>query len=374
MLSAWGLLLGGPVAAAPLPSESATTEQLPPHPGPHWVWVNDVNFFSMADGRSYLVDGDSGRMLGLISTGYSYNSVLLPRNASLIYSPETYYSRGTRGTRTDVVTLYEPAQLRPVGEIAIPPKRSSNIPMAGAAALTDDERFLLIYNFTPAQSVSVLDMSARKFVGEIETAGCALVYPTGRRTFFSICADGSLLLTTLTDAGGLASRTRSTALFDGMKDPLTEKGVRVGDVWLFASFQGTMYPIRSTPQGVVLDAKWPLVTASEQGQGWRTGGLQHLALHRSSGRLFAIMHKGSLDTHKDPGTDIWVYDVAAKKRVQQITLRHKTGSIVVSQDAKPLLFTCFFESNVLDIYDALSGNYLRSVDSLGQTPTIMVTP
>ena len=159
-----------------------------------------------------------------------------------------------------------------------------------------------------------------------------------------------------------------------MKDPLTEKAVRVGDVWLFASFQGTIYPIRSTPQGVVLDAKWPLVTSAEQAQGWRTGGLQHLAVHRPSGRLYAIMHKGSLDTHKDPGTDIWVYDLAAKKKVQQISLHHKAGSIVVSQDAKPLLFTCFIESNVLDIYDALSGSYLRSLDSLGQTPTIMVTP
>ena len=373
-MAALGLAWQAVGSAAPLPNETSGTEQLPAHPSPHWVWVNDFNFFSMADGRAYLVDGDSGRMLGLISTGYSYNSVLLPRSADLIYSPETYYSRGTRGTRSDVVTLYDPAHLQPVGEIAIPPKRSSNMPMAGAAALTDDERFLIIYNFTPAQSVSVIDMSARKFVGEIETAGCSLVYPTGRRTFFSICADGSLLLTTLTDAGALASRMRSAALFDSMKDPLTEKAVRVGEVWLFASFQGTMYPIRSTPRGVVLDAKWPLVTAAEQAQGWRTGGLQHLAVHRASGRLFAIMHKGSLDTHKDPGTDLWVYDLRAKKKVQQITLRHKAGSIVVSQDAKPLLFTCFIESNVLDIYDALSGSYLRSVDSLGQTPTIMVTP
>jgi len=30
-------------------------------------------------------------------------------------------------------------------------------------------------------------------------------------------------------------------------------------------------------------------------------------------------------------------------------------SIAVSQDDKPLLFTCFIESNVLDIYDAISG-------------------
>ena len=374
LLLALGLAVGGPVAAAPLPNETSGVEQLPARANPHWVWVNDFNFFSMADGRAFLVDGDSGKMLGLLSTGYSFNSVLLPRTANLIYSPETYYSRGTRGTRTDVVTLYDPVHLQPVGEIAIPAKRSSNMPMAADAALTDDERFLIIYNFTPAQSVSVLDMSPRKFVGEIETAGCTLVYPTGRRTFFSICADGSLLLTTLSDDGTLASRKRSATLFDGIKDPLTEKAVRVGDVWLFASFQGTIYPIRSTPQGVVLDAKWPLVTSAEQAQGWRTGGLQHLAVHRASGRLYAIMHKGNLDTHKDPGTDIWVYDLAAKKKVQQISLRHKAGSIVVSQDAKPLLFTCFIESNVLDIYDALSGSYLRSLDSLGQTPTIMVTP
>ena len=374
LLLALGLAVGGPIAAAPLPNETSGVEQLPAPASPHWVWVNDFNFFSMADGRAFLVDGDSGKMLGLLSTGYGFNSVLLPRTANLIYSPETYYSRGTRGTRTDVVTLYDPVHLQPVGEIAIPAKRSSNMPMAADAALTDDERFLIIYNFTPAQSVSVLDMSSRKFVGEIETAGCTLVYPTGRRTFFSICADGTLLLTTLSDDGTLASRKRSATLFDGMKDPLTEKAVRVGDVWLFASFQGTIYPIRSTPQGVVLDAKWPLVTSAEQAQGWRTGGLQHLAVHRPSGRLYAIMHKGSLDTHKDPGTDIWVYDLAAKKKVQQISLHHKAGSIVVSQDAKPLLFTCFIESNVLDIYDALSGSYLRSLDSLGQTPTIMVTP
>jgi len=374
LLLALGLAVGGPIAAAPLPNETSGVEQLPARANPHWVWVNDFNFFSMADGRAFLVDGDSGKMLGLLSTGYGFNSVLLPRTENLIYAPETYYSRGTRGTRTDVVTLYDPVHLQPVSEIAIPAKRSSNMPMAADAALTDDERFLIIYNFTPAQSVSVLDMSTRKFVGEIETAGCALVYPTGRRTFFSICADGSLLLTTLSDDGTLASRKRSATLFDGMKDPLSEKAVRVGDVWLFASFQGTIYPIRSTPQGVVLDAKWPLVTSAEQAQGWRTGGLQHLAVHRPSGRLYAIMHQGSLDTHKDPGTDIWVYDLAAKKKMQQISLRHKAGSIVVSQDAKPLLFTCFIESNLLDIYDALSGSYLRSLDSLGQTPTIMVTP
>ena len=120
--------------------------------------------------------------------------------------------------------------------------------------------------------------------------------------------------------------------------------------------------------------KWPLATQAEQAQGWRSGGLQHLAVHRASGRLYAIMHKGGPFTHKDPGTDVWVYDLASRKRVQQISTHHKAGSIAVSQDDKPLLYTCFIESNVLDIYDAQSGRFLRSVEGVGQTPTIMVTP
>ena len=37
------------------------------------------------------------------------------------------------------------------------------MPMLANTPLTDDSRFLLIYNFTPAQSVSVVDVPARKF-------------------------------------------------------------------------------------------------------------------------------------------------------------------------------------------------------------------
>lgn len=328
----------------------------------------------MPDGQAFLVDGDSARMLGMLSTGASFNSVLLPKSGDVIYSPESYYSRGTRGTRTDVVTLYDTKRLQPLGEIVIPPKRSSNMSMNAAAALTDDDRFLIVYNFTPAQSVSVVDVRARKFVGEIDTAGCALVYPSGPRSFFSVCGDGAVLLVTLGEDGKLASRARSPVLFDAMHDPLSEKAVRVKDTWFFASFQGTVYPLHATAQGVEVAARWPLVSAAEAAQGWRTGGLQHLAVHRARGRLYAIMHRGGLETHKDPGTDIWVYDLATHKRVQQITTRHKAGSIFVTQDAQPLLFTCFIESNVLDIYDATSGRYLRSVESLGQTPTVMVSP
>jgi methylamine dehydrogenase heavy chain len=365
---------GSHLARAQLPPEPMKVEQITTTPKPHWVWVNDIGFFAFPDGRAFLVDGDAGALLGMLSTGYSFNAVVPARSSRLIYAPESYFSRGTRGTRTDVITIYDAIHLSPVGEIVIPPKRASIMPMLAAAALTDDDRFLLIYNFTPAQSVSVVDTRARKFVGEIETAGCALVYPTGPRSFFSICGDGALLVTTLTDTGQVARRTHTAALFDVMQDPLTEKGVRLGASWLFASFEGIMHPLRQTSAGVQPEPTWSLFTPQELTQHWRTGGLQHLAVHRGSGRLFAIVHQGGPETHKDLGGEIWVYDLSSHRKVQTIVMRNKIGSIQVSPDPQPLLFACSLESNRLDVYDASSGQYLRSVDSLGQTPTVLVTP
>jgi len=369
MASIWGAR-----GWAQLPTDPPAVEQLPSKPTPHWVWVNDTSFFAYPDGRAFLVDGDSGKMLGMLSTGFSFTGILVPKAGGVIYSPEIYFSRGTRGTRTDVVTIYDAARLEPLGEIEIPPKRASILPMAGAQALTDDERFLLIYNFTPAQSVTVVDMRSRKFVGEIETAGCALVYPTGPRSFFSICGDGALLVTTLTDAGTLASHVRTAAVIDVLKDPVTEKGVRRGDTWLFASFEGVLHPLRATASGVEAGPTWPLFTQQELAQHWRTGGLNHLAMHGGSGRLYSIVHQGGPETREELGEEVWVYDVASRKRAQTITMRNKVGSIQVSQDIHPLLFACAMEANRLDIYDATSGKYLRTVEPLGQTPALLVTP
>ena len=364
----------GPRGWGQLPAEpEGVVEQLTP-PTPHWVWVNDSAGFASPDGKAFLVDGDSGRMLGMLSTGLSFTSVLVPKSRAVIYAPETYFSRGTRGTRTDVVSLYDATHLLPVGEIEIPPKRASVMPMPGAQALMDDDRFLLIYNFTPAQSITVVDTQSRKFVGEIETSGCALAYPTGPRSFFSICGDGALLATTLTDGGTLAHHERTVELIDVLKDPLSEKGVRRGDTWFFASFEGVLHPLRATAAGIEPQPTWPLFTPQELAQHWRTGGLQHLAVHDASGRLFAAVHQGGPETHKDPGPQVWVYDLASHKRVQTITMRNKVGSIQVSQDSRPLLFACSIERNQLDIYDATSGKYLRTVDSLGLTPTVLVLP
>jgi methylamine dehydrogenase heavy chain len=361
---------------ADLPSDSERGPQvatLAVPPSKHWVWVNDFVFPHMADGMAYLVDGDSGRYLGTLSTGYGFARVMLPRDGKLIYSPETYFSRGTRGKRTDVVTLYDPATLKAVGEIPIPPKRSSNVPMMANQVLTDDERFLLIYNFNPAQSVTVVDTKLRKFVREIETPGCALVYPTGPRSFFSVCGDGSLSLVDLDDSGA-ARQKRTPPLFDLAADPVTEKAVRIGRIWYFVSFAGRIYPLDAGADRAAMGPTWWLTSEAERKAGWRPGGVQQLAVNSQKSLLYAIMHRGGPETHKDPGKDVWVFDVSARQRVQQFALKKLASSIQLSSDAQPLLYSIFIDGTDLDIYEAASGRLLRSVDHIGTSPTLLVAP
>jgi methylamine dehydrogenase heavy chain len=312
-------------------------------------------------------------MLGMLSTGFGYNGIVPGKPGSELLSPETYFSRGTRGTRTDVVTFYDPRTLSPVAEVPIPAKRASTMPMLANARLTDDGRFLLIYNFTPAQSVSVVDVKSRKFVGEIEIPGCALIYPTGPRSFFSLCGDGAALQVTLGESGQAASRSRTAKLVDPVDDPVTEKGVRDGGAWVFVTFSGNVVRIDATTATLRAEASWSLLEAADHQESWRPGGMQHLALHGPTRRLYSVMHVGGPDSHKDPGTEVWAYDLASRKRVQRIALKEPATSIAVTADAKPLLFAIFVAAPKVDVYDGLSGSFLRSISEIGFTPTTLVT-
>lgn len=372
-LAACALMVTAGARSAELQLDPLVGMDLPATASPHWVWVNDLVFHHMADGKAFLLDGDKGTMLGMLNTGFSFNGVVLPSDRSLIYSPEIYFSRGTRGTRTDVVTVYDGRRLAPVAEIPVEAKRASSIAMLANSGLTDDDRFLLIYNFTPAQSVSVIDTKSRKFIGEVEIPGCALVYPTGPRSFFSLCNDGVALQVQLDDSGRATAKTRSAKLFDPEKDPVTEKAVRDGSVWYFVSFAGAVVPVDIA--GAVPSARptWSLLDAAAREQSWRPGGIQHLALHRGSKRLYSLMHVGGTDTHKDPGNEVWVYDLGAGKRVQRMALKEIATSIAVTRDEQPLLFTAFVGAQKIEVYDARTGGHLRSVPEIGFSPMTLVT-
>lgn len=362
-------------ALAVLMPEQLTVATLPATPDPHWVWVNDIAPFNAGDGRPYLIDGDTGRMLGMVSGGAFHDALAIPSGYKEFYSTDTFYSRGTRGERTDVISIYDPQTLAPVGEIVLPPKQLLAIPTVVTMGLSDDNRFLAQYNFTPAQSVSIADLEARKFVGEVDTPGCGFVYPSGARQFQMICADGSLLTVRLDDDGNAAAKNRSPQLFDPAQELLNEDAVRVGNRWYLVSYKGKVFSFDGSGVTPVFDDAWSLVTDQEYKEGWRPGGYQLFAIHAKTGRLYVSMHVGGPGSHKNPGKEIWVFDINSMNRLQRIEAQYPVTSLQVTQDDAPLLFTVNIERSALEVYDARSGAHLRTIHDLGAaSPTVLQIP
>ncbi|MBX3024366.1 amine dehydrogenase [bacterium] len=394
------VLLGALRGAAEVAPEHTGAVESLPAPQPHWVWTADLILQ-----RSALIDADDGRFLGMINGGYGTVMPLVARTRPEIYVPATYYSRGTHGTRTDVVEIYDPTHLAVQGEVVIPPKRATNAVALAHAALSDDDRFLALFNWTTGTSLSIVDLRERRFAGEIETPGCSLVFAAGPRRFFSLCADGAVFTLTLNDDGSEASRALSPPFFDPRVDPVTEKAVRNGDEWLFVSFDGIIHPVDGSGETPRFGPTWSLVDDADKRESWRIGGLEHLAVHRASGRLYALMHRGGADTHKDPGEEVWVFDLASHRRVARIPLVNPgftiygfpigSGSgvlarlidwlldhvapplvhfIAVTQDAQPLLVTSSQFSGMLGVYDAQSGAFLRRAGPTGWTSDVLQAP
>jgi len=347
-------------------------ETLPETWPAHWIIAHDAAFFHMSDGKLIVLDADSDetypRFKGFMNS--SFIAVFVQaRTRPEIYVAETFRTRGTRGERTDVITIYDKRTLGPIGEVVIPPKRSSNMPTDYNLRLVDDEKLALVYNFTPAQSVSVVDIVAREFLAEIPIPGCALAYPMGGRAFSSVCADGSMLTVTIGDDGSQASSSRTDPFFDDDSDPMMEKAAMSGGVAYFPTFHGNIIPVDLNGAAPVVGDSWSMLGDGDGG--WRPGGLQ-LTATDGSGKLYFLMHpEGKEGSHKDPGIEVWVFDGEAERRVRRIELALPAISISVTRDEKPLLVATNINMEI-DVYDASSGAQLRTLGDFGQeTPLIL---
>jgi methylamine dehydrogenase heavy chain len=275
------------------------------------------------------------------------------------------------------------------------------------AALSDDERFVAVFNWTPRTSLSIVDVEQRVFTGEVPIPGCSLVYPAGERRFLSLCGDGSALLVQLNAGGHERGVHRSEPFFDPRTDPVTEKAVRHAGRWLFVSFEGLVHAVGVAGDQLEFEASWSLLDAEDRRQSWRIGGLQHLAVHEESGRLYSLVHTGGPDTHKEPGTEVWVYDLASRKRTRRIALRNPgitiygfpielgewmwpfgslagwlfdafapatVSHIQVTQGEDPLLFTVSQFSGSIGVYDADDGRFVGRVRPTGWTSDLLLAP
>ena len=80
-----------------------------------------------------------------------------------------------------------------------------------------------------------------------------------------------------------------------------------------------------------------------------------------------MMHQGGPDTHKDPGTEVWVYDLATRKRVQRIALRDPATSILITPADEPLLIAMLIGVPNVEVYSATTGQHQRTIGEIGHT-------
>ena len=333
------------------------------------VFVHDTNFDALTMGRVIALDvaAENHNYKGALDAGQFASFIESTRNDEL-YVAETFYSRGTRGTRTDVLSIYSKENLERIGEILLPGgKRGQYVSHRYTLQLVDNDRYLLMYNFTPAASVVVIDIDEKKILSETQIPGCALIYPSGKRGFSSLCGNGSMLTVQFDESGKVIFQDQLKPFFNVDDDPLFDKPVYVGTTAWFPTFKGNIQAIDLSADLPVIKERWSLLTDKDRSQNWRPGGWQ-IATVNDAGLIFVLMHEnGSNGSHKGGGSEVWVFDPVAKKRVKRIKLKNWGVSIEVIRGSSPYLVVVNGDMQ-LDVYDATRGTWDKLIGGTANTP------
>lgn len=385
-------------ARAELPVEpTPNVKALPADYPDSWVFLVDPNFFGIESGKVVIADvghdwDHHKGAVGLAQFGMFAEASKRPE----LYVVDTFYARGHRGERTDVLTIYDKATLNPKAEIILPgAKRAQMLTEAGAFQLSADERWAYVYNFTPASSVTVVDLVSRAVASEIDIPGCAHAFALGAGGFASLCGNGAIASTRLDANGKFQAQTMSAPFTDIDNDPMFSRPVVVGSVAYFPTYKGKLQPIDlAGGEATVLDAfDIPAPTASAPApakpKSWRDripglgktkkeaapyagkylpSGWQ-LGAKDDAGRLYLIMRPTeNIDDHDSGGKEVWVIDPKAKTFIRKIELRADSQIIEVTRGANPLLISVMPDMS-LDVFDATTGEWKRRIG--GQ---IVMTP
>jgi len=367
-LSAGSLTATAADFPTPLPPEPTGTVRTLPEKYPDtWTFLN----FSSDRLEIRDVGSDTRAIEGNLQARDS-STLLVSSTRPEIYVADTVWSRGTRGTRTDYITVYDTKTLSPTAEIVLPTKRGLITAMEGMFAFTDGERLGLVFNFTPASSVTVVDLIKRKVLSQVEIPGCSLIYPTGQRGFSTLCASGTVLSLTLGADGKVTGRSESKAFNVIDTDPLFTWSATLGGVSYFPTMLGHVQPIDTHGDSAVVLPQWSLVSATDVAGNWRPSGWQPVA-GDGKDSLFVLMQPDAREgSYKEPGSEVWVFDVATKTRTRRLRLVRPGSSIALTHSAQPLLLVQSGER--LDVYDPATGSLVRSLNVTGFRTRMTIQP
>jgi Methylamine dehydrogenase heavy chain (MADH). len=334
-------------------------------PQPHWFYVR---LGWDADGTA-IYDGKSSKMVGMVDSSQLSDMAIDPAGR-YYYVSETIWSKGNRGIRQDMVTVYDSKTLKLVTEIAIPHRilvdeRKQNF------IVSTDGKWGYIYNFSPAQAVNVVDLSRRKFAKTVELPGCAALVPNPAIGFSALCADGTMA--TVSDPAGKAVIDHTAPFFDASNDPIFENFAydKARNTAVFLTYTGQVFtakmgskPEIAEPYSLQEAAGYAPATTAPLSVAWYPGSRQPSAYNPASGELYVLMHMGEYWSHKASGDEIWVLDVAERKVVRRFTLDEPAGHIEVTQGADPLIFVND-EKSEGRILDGKTGEELHRIEMAG---------
>jgi methylamine dehydrogenase heavy chain len=83
-----------------------------------------------------------------------------------------------------------------------------------------------------------------------------------------------------------------------------------------------------------------------------------------------MMHQGATWTHKQSGTEVWVFNLESRKRIKRIPLQGPAASLTVSLDDDPQLYT-ISDEGTLNIWNARTYEHEDSVEELGGGPLVL---
>ena len=368
MLPALLLAMASQFFVTPLRAETVGKTVLP-EPQPSWFMMNGWE-------ASYIFDAADQQMKGLISHSVFTPAVVTLPSRKEAYFVDSFYARGVRGTRSDVLTVIDMRDLTTKAEIDIPDKAAA-LPIRQHIALLDDERHVVVFNMTPAQSVSVVDVVERKLTAEISTPGCGIIMPAGPRGFLMLCGDGTLQFITLDKNGKEAGRVRSESFFVMEQDPVFDRVVRSSGGWMLITHDGLVREVGVDGDRIKVGEAWSMLNAEDKEDGgekdqWRPGGDQPFTMHRNTSLLYSLMHKGKVDTQDAEGTEIWVFDTSRRKRVAREVLPVAAEGILSSQEPSPRLYV-LDKDHKLNIYDGLKLALLHTIEKPGVNGALLQT-
>ena len=106
---------------------------------------------------------------------------------------------------------------------------------------------------------------------------------------------------------------------------------------------------------------------------WYPGGMQPMALHRPTGMLWVLMHKGEYWTHKEGAEEIWGVDLKTRKVFKRIPVEHEPSNIEITQDDAAMIMVNGMKNDAI-IIDSKTGEVKHTIKNAGGGLITVVEP